>query len=74
MAKTKRPAKLLKLTEAEARLQLQQLAQEARLLIDRFPKLHDSFDNDELPVNFIIARGSGALKKRGSRKRPVRRD
>jgi hypothetical protein len=32
-----------------------------RGLLGAFPDLRDSFDPDELPVSFIIARGSGRL-------------
>jgi hypothetical protein len=28
-----------------------------------FPHLRDSFDKDELPLRFIMAKGSGALTK-----------
>lgn len=49
---------------AEARVQ--ELIHEARLLIGLFPDLRDSFDKEELPIRFIIAKGSGRLTKRGS--------
>jgi len=47
---------------AEARLQ--DLVHEARLLLLAFPHLRDAFDKDELPIAFIVAKGSGRLTKR----------
>jgi len=29
-----------------------------------FPHLRDAFDKDELPITFIVAKGSGRLTKR----------
>lgn len=65
-ARWRRSAKLAK-RGAEARLQ--ELIHEAKLLVGFFPHLRDSVDQDELPIRFIIARGSGRLTKRGSRRR-----
>ena len=36
---------------------------EATLLLRLFPDLNDSFDKDELPISFIIAKDSGRLTK-----------
>jgi len=33
------------------------LLDELKLLTQSFPHLHDAFDPDELPVNFILRRG-----------------
>ena len=35
---------------------------EAKLLIQLFPHLKDSFDKDELPISFIVKRDSGRSK------------
>jgi hypothetical protein len=37
------------------------------VLLDLFPHLRDSFDKDEMPLTFIMAKGSGAAveAKRG---------
>ena len=51
---------------AEARLR--ELAEEAKLLLKVFPDLRASFDEDELPVNFILKRGARRAA-RGGRKR-----
>jgi hypothetical protein len=55
---------LYELAKRGAEVQLRELLHEANLLIDLFPHLRDSVDQDELPLNFIMARGSGAVTKR----------
>ena len=40
---------LLELAEAGANARLQDLIHEAQMLIELFPRLRDSFDQDELP-------------------------
>jgi hypothetical protein len=57
MARLKKNAHLYELAKLGAHAQLSELLQEARLLIGLFPHLRDSFDKDELPVNFILRRG-----------------
>jgi len=42
---------------------------EAKLLVELFPHLRDSFDPDELPVSFIVAKGSGRVARRKSVRR-----
>jgi hypothetical protein len=37
--------------------------------MDLFPHLRDSFDKDELPLNFIMARSSGAVTNQTQRRR-----
>ena len=54
---------ILDLAKRGAEARLQDLVHEAKILVDLFPHLKDSFDKDELPVAFIVARGSGRLKK-----------
>jgi len=46
---------------AEAR---RALLHEIRLLLLAFPHLRDAFDEAELPISFIIAKGSGRLTRR----------
>src|SRR5205809_3330742 len=60
----KHSSQILELAKRGAEARLQELMQEAKLLVQSFPHLRDSFDKDELPVSFIVARGSGRLKKR----------
>jgi len=46
---------------AEAR---RALLHEVRLLLLAFPHLRDAFDEAELPISFIVAKGSGRLTRR----------
>jgi hypothetical protein len=75
---TKRHEDFYALALIGARTQLNELAREARLLIGLFPHLRDSFDNDELPVSFILRRGrdrvAGAARRRASGVGPSPRD
>ncbi len=59
----KHPPHILELAKRGAEARLQDLVHEAKILIDLFPHLKDSFDKDELPVDFIVARGSGRLQR-----------
>ena len=49
---------------AEARLR--ELAEEAKQLLKVFPDLSASFDEDELPLNFILRRDARRRRKRMS--------
>jgi len=60
---------LYELAKRGAEVQFQELLHEARLLVDLFPHLRYSVDQDELPLNFIMARGSGAVTKTTRRRR-----
>jgi hypothetical protein len=60
---------LYELAKRGAEVQLRELLHEAKLLIGLFPHLRDSVDQDELPINFIMARGSGAVTKKARRRR-----
>ena len=57
MAKTKNDARLYELAKLGAQAQLRDLLQEVKLLLDLFPDLRDSVDNDELPISFILELG-----------------
>ncbi len=57
MAKKIKDAHLYELAKIGAQAQLRALLDEAKQLIDLFPHLRDSYDNDELPVSFILKRG-----------------
>jgi hypothetical protein len=59
----------LNLVKRGATVRLQDLIYEAKLLLQLFPDLRDSFDKDELPVSFIMAKGSGRAATRGPRRR-----
>ena len=69
MAKRRSHPRLYELAKRGAEVQLRELVAEMKLILGFFPHLRDSFDRDELPIKFIMARSSGSrLKKtRGSR-------
>ena len=56
------------LTKRRAEARFRDLMFEVKLLVDLFPHLRDSFDADELPIAFIVAKGSGQLKKKTRRR------
>ena len=62
----------LELARRGAELQLRDLVQEIRYLMDLFPHLQDSLHEDDLPVQFIIDRGAAGTAKTGV-ERPGRR-
>lgn len=70
MPKQTRDAHLYVLAKRGAESRLRELLDELKLLTTTFPHLRDSFDPDELPVPFIIARGAAKLtrKQAGARK------
>ena len=59
----KHSPQILELAKRGAEARFQDLMQEAKLLMQSFPHLRDSFDKDELPLSFIVAKGSGRLTK-----------
>ena len=71
MAQRKHDPRLYELAKLGAKAQLSDLLHEAKLLLGLFPDLRDSFDSDELPLNFIIAKGSGTLKKTRPKRKPM---
>ena len=54
---------ILDLAKRGASIRLRELMDEAKLLLGLFPHLRDSFDEDELPISFIVAEKSGRLTK-----------
>jgi hypothetical protein len=60
---------LFQLAKRGAEARLEDLIHEAKLLMNLFPHLRDSFDKDELPLSFIMARASGGTRTR----RPARK-
>jgi hypothetical protein len=65
---------MLELAKRGAEARLQDLLHEAQMLIELFPHLRDSFDKDELPISFIVAKGSGQLiqkRAEGRRRRKM---
>lgn len=55
---------ILELAKRGAQARLLDLMHEAKLLVELFPHLRDSFDKDELPISFILAKGSGRVTRR----------
>jgi hypothetical protein len=51
------------LAKREADVQFRELIHEARLLVGLFPHLLDAYDDDELPLKFIIQRQVGLPTK-----------
>jgi hypothetical protein len=69
LPKRTRSTHLYELAKRGAEVQFKELLHEAKLLVQLFPYLRDSIDEDELPLNFIMARGSGALTSKTQRRR-----
>jgi hypothetical protein len=70
MAMAKHSSQILALAQRGAEARLQDLMMEAKLLVQLFPHLKDSYDKDELPISFLVAKGSGQLTKgKGLRRR-----
>ena len=63
MPRPKRDAHLFEFAKRGAEVRLHELVNEAKNLVGLFPHLRDSFDKDELPLRFIVARDSGAATK-----------
>jgi hypothetical protein len=59
----KHSSHILDLAKRGAEARLQDLVMEAKLLVQLFPHLKDSFDKDELPISFIVKRDAGRLTK-----------
>ena len=72
MPKQKLTPHMLELAKRGADVQLRDLVQEIKYLLDLFPHLRDSFDKDELPLRFIMATESGDATK-ASAQRPHQR-
>ena len=65
----KHSSNILALAKRGAEARLEDLKQEIKLLVDLFPHLRDSFNKDDMPLSFIMAKDSGRL----TRKKRVRR-
>lgn len=63
---------MLELAKRGAEARWQDLLMEAKLLVQLFPHLKDSFDKDELPIAFILKKNAGRLT-RGTVARPRRK-
>jgi hypothetical protein len=61
--------RLYELARRGAEVQLRELLDEVKLILSMFPHLRDSYDKDELPIKFIMARSSGAATRKVKRRR-----
>jgi hypothetical protein len=73
MPRRRQDAHLYELAKRGAEAQFHELVQEAKYLIDLFPHLRDSFDKDELPLSFILAKGARRVTRASAAERPRRR-
>jgi hypothetical protein len=67
LAKKRHDAHLMELAKLGAKARLNELLQEAKILLVQFPHLRDSIDQDELPVSFLLRRGSERADARQAR-------
>ena len=65
----KHSSNILALAKRGAEARLEDLKQEVKLLVELFPHLRDSFDKDELPLSFIMAKDSGRLAAKNEKRR-----
>ena len=59
----KHSSHIVELAKRGAEVRLRELMGEAKNLIELFPHLRDSFDKDELPLPFILAKGAGRARR-----------
>jgi hypothetical protein len=71
MPRKKTRDSLIKLAWQGAEVQVRELLQEIKYLLELFPDLRDSFEPDELPVSFLLAAGA---RSRAGRRRQRRND
>jgi hypothetical protein len=65
----KHAADIFALAKRGAEARFRELLEETTHLIGLFPHLRDSFDRDELPISFILAKGAGRLVKQETPRR-----
>ena len=73
MARRKHDPRLYELAKLGAQARLQDLRMEAKLLLDLFPHLRDSVDQDELPANFLLKRGRDRAEAKAQGKKTRRK-
>jgi hypothetical protein len=69
MPRRRKDAHLFELAKRGAEVRLRELVQEAKNLTGLFPHLRDSFDKDELPLSFIMARDAGRVTRTNTGRR-----
>jgi hypothetical protein len=65
----KRSSHILELARRGAEARYRELVDELKMLTVSFPHLRDSFDRDELSVDFILRRGRDKAKASSARRR-----
>lgn len=65
----KHSSHILDLAKRGAEVRLRDLADEAKLLIELFPHLRDTIDQDELPIRFILRKGRDRAEAKATRGR-----
>jgi hypothetical protein len=73
MPRRRHDGHLVELAKRGAEVQLRELVQEAKYLIALFPHLRDSYDKDELPLSFIMAKGAGRVTRTSAERPRLRR-
>ena len=63
---------MLELAKRGAEARLRELLDELKTLTSAFPHLRDSFDRDELPLDFILRRGRDKARAAAPKARPQR--
>jgi hypothetical protein len=61
-------AHLHELARRGAEVRARELVSELKNLVRVFPHVWDAFDADELPLSFIIAKGSGQVKRAATKR------
>jgi hypothetical protein len=64
----KHSARILELAKRGAEARLRELLEEMKVLTLSFPHLRDAVDRDDLPVPFLLSRGSESGARRAKRK------
>lgn len=72
MPRRRRDSHLYELAKRGAEARLHELVNEGKNLLGLFPHLRDSFDSDELPLAFILAKSAGRVTRKKAA-RPRRR-
>jgi hypothetical protein len=67
MPRAKTDPRVTELAKRGAEAQLNDLLHEIDMLLELFPQLKDSFDPDELPVNFLLRRGADRNARKPAR-------
>src|SRR5689334_11713971 len=71
MPRQKHNPRVYELAKVGAESQMRDLLREVQQLLELFPHLRDSFDKDELPISFIMAKDSGRVTRRNGKRKPM---